>query len=1538
MTRAGMEPIAIIGMQGRFSGANDIPHFWENLRNGVESITPFTEAELKAAGADPAWLKIPGFVPAGTPLDNLEMFDAQFFGFSPRDAELLDPQLRLLFEIAWESLELAGYDPESFPGRIGVFAGSEHSSYLYQLLANPERLAYADPTVVRIGNEKDYLTTSISYKLNLRGPSVAVQTACSTSLVSVSMACQSLIFRECEMALAGGVTIEVPQKKGYWYMPGGIASPDGHCRTFDAAGQGTVLGNGAGMVVLKRLADALSDGDHIHAVIRGAATNNDGAGKVGFTAPSMEGQAEAIQAAQEMAGFDPETIGYVEAHGTATLLGDPIEVAALREVFTRRSRDGRRKGWCAIGSVKSNLGHLAAAAGAAGLFKTVLSLEKQTLVPSINFQTPNPQIDFANSPFYVNTKLRPWEANGKPRRAGVSSFGVGGTNAHVVLEEAPEAPPSGPSRPRQLILISARTAEALDASTRNLAQHLKAHPDQNLADAAFTTQVGRKAFSHRRVLHYEGSDAAAAAEALEQLEPGRVMTGAAPSADRPVVFMFSGQGSQYVNMGLGLYQCEPDFREPVDQCCEMLRPLLGLDLRAILYPRVGAEPEATARLTRTSLTQPALFTIEYALAQLWMSWGLRLKAMIGHSVGEYVAACLAGVFRLEDALELVAARGRLMETMPVGAMLTVPLSAAEAGSLLNGTLDLAAVNAPYLSVLAGPAEDIERLRAQLNERGLQPRKLETSHAFHSAMMEPILGPFRGLLDSIPRSAPRVPFISNLTGSWITADQAQDPDYWSSHLRSTVQFSAGIGELLRKYSDAVFLETGPGRALETLARQQKAEGRVILSSMRSPREAQPDQAHLLDTLARLWLSGTRIDWRAFSRHERRRRIELPTYPFERQPYWIGPSEKPPPAAEAEQRDISKWFHVPSWRRVSQSHETPPADQRWLVFADSTGIAAALIDELRKFGCWVAAVHPGSEFQAASENEFQIRPGKPADYVALLKATDEPPAVIAHLWTVPMAAESADLGFYSLVHLAQALEKCSVTSPTRIGFVSSGVQSVLGDESLRPHKALALGACKVLPQEHPHLRSSAIDISLDDTDRTATARCLIRELTTEPFEAVVAYRRQRRWVQTFDPLPLPPSPNPPLLRDRGVYLITGGLGNLGLVLAECLARRVRARLVLSGRSILPDRDQWRQWIALNGEEDPVSRKLLRLLAMEELGAEVLVASADSSDLEGMRGVIEQAESRFGQIHGVIHAAGNTSAEGFVPASQLDARVAEAQFQPKVQGTLMLEEVLRGKPLDFRVLTSSISGVLGGLNLLAYASANLFQDAFAASRASDSASPPWISIDWDQWQFPADEALFKTTVPTWKESILPSEGGEAFLRILSRAPLQVVVSATDLEERLNKWVRLESIREKQPGGKGPVSLHPRPNLSSQYVAPSTETEKKVAAAWENLLGVAPVGVHDKFFELGGHSLLAIQLITTIRELFQIEVPPQRLFEAPTVAQFAASIDAALAGAAELQRQTEEQRLSELLEFIDGLSDAEVADLLAHPEGLEQRRAVHG
>ena len=1501
-----LEPIAIIGMVGRFPGAKNIAEFWHNLRDGVESISFFTDEELASLGIDEALLKDSSYVKAGAILKDIELFDASFFGFSPREAEMIDPQQRIFLEQAWEVLESTGYNSETYGGRIGVYAGVDMNSYLlFNLYQNRDFSTSASSFQLLTVNEKDFLSTHVSYKLNLKGPSVTVQTACSTSLVAVHLACQSLLNYESDITLAGGTSLNVLPQAGYHYEPGGILSPDGHCRAFDAKAQGTVAGRGVGIVVLKRLEDAIADGDCIHAVIKSSAINNDGALKVGYTAPSVDGQAEVIAEALALAGVESETISYIEAHGTGTALGDPIEIAALKKVFGASTQ---KKNFCAIGSVKTNIGHLGAAAGVTGLIKTVLALKHQLLPASLHFEEPNPKIDFANSPFYVNAERSEWKKGKTPRRAGVSSFGIGGTNAHVVLEEAPTVEASGKSRPWQLLVLSAKTSSALDTATTNLLNHLKQHPNVKLADVAYTLQIGREEFSERRMLVCRDFDDAV--NTLETLDPKRIFTQFQETRERPVAFMFSGQGTQYANMGSELYQVEPTFRSSVDLCCELLKPHLGLDLRHVLYPSEEQVEQATQQLKQTAITQPALFVIEYALAKLWMEWGVRPQAMIGHSIGEYVAACLAGVFSLDEALMLVATRGQLMQGLPAGTMLAVPLSADEVQPILGEKLSLAAINGPSLCVVSGSTEAVAQLESQLIEKGIGVRRLHTSHAFHSEMMDPILEPFTLAVKKVNLKPPEIPYLSNVTGTWITADQATNPNYWATHLRSSVRFAEGV-QLLLQEPERILLEVGPGRTLSTLAMQHpdKTAQSVVLTSVRHPQESKSDIEFLLTTLGKLWLAGVQVDWSGFYAHEQRHRLPLPTYPFERQRYWIEPQQqlddkRGPQGTLSKKPDIADWFYLPFWKQ-----SVPPALLRqgnlterkscWLVFVDECGLGSQIVKRLEEDGQNVIAVKVGSEFTEHSDCVYTLDPRQPNNYEVLLNellAKDKIPTTIVHLWSVrpndqpesgvEWVDKAQDFGFYSLLFLAQAIGKQNLTDEFQITVVSNNMQNVTGEENLCPEKATVPGPCKVIPQEYPNLTCRSVDVVFPQSG-TRNERKLIDqlwdELQAKPSELVIAYRGNHRWVQIFEPVRWDKAvKETPQLRERGVYLITGGLGSIGLVLAEHLAQTVQAKLILTGRSAFPARDEWQQWLTTHDDRDRISRKIRKVQELEELGAEVLVAIADVANQQQMQEAITQAEEQFGQLNGVIHAAGMVADESFRWIEESSYTECEQQFQPKVHGLLVLEKVLQERDLDFCLLLSSLSSVLGGLGFVAYSAANLFMDAFAHQH-NQTHPVPWLSVNWDGWQFGEQKKPSTSFGADLAElSITSKEGVNVFERILFGGELnQVVVSSGDLQARINQWIKLESLQS--PGHfkkKDSSSLHSRPNLSNPYVAPRNQLERTVTDIWQDLLGIEPIGIYDNFLELGGHSLLATQLISRVREALQVELPIRSLLEEPTVA----------------------------------------------------------
>ncbi|WP_170158697.1 non-ribosomal peptide synthetase/type I polyketide synthase [Micromonospora noduli] len=922
--------IAVVGMALRVPGAATLDAFWSNLRDGVESLTTLDDADLIADGVAPEEFNHPDYVRALGVLDDPAGFDARFFGFSAREAQLLDPQHRIFLECAWEALEHAGHPFDSTTPVTGVYAGVGESSYLlHNLLPNADLVARVGAFQTSIGNDKDFLPTRVSYKVNLRGPSISVQTGCSTSLVAVHMAAQALLAGECDVALAGGATV-IARRRGYRHTQGGILSADGHCRAFDAEATGAVAGSGAGVVVLKRLADAMTDGDLVHAVIRGSAVNNDGDRKVGFTAPSVDGQADVIAEALAVAGVDPGTIGYVEAHGTGTPLGDPIEVAALTSAF-----GDLPPGRIGLGSVKTNVGHLDTAAGVVGLIKTVLALRAGEIPPSLHFRTANPELALDASPFHVVAARTPWP--GGVRRAGVSSFGIGGTNAHVVVEEAPTRAAGQESRRRHLLPLSAATPTALDTAADRLAAHLSAHPDTPLAEVAYTLQRGRRTLPYRRTV--VGGSPTEVVEALRRPAARSAET----ATDRAVLFTFPGQGAQRTGMAHALYVAEPVFRSEVDRAADLLTPLLDTDIRDLLFPADDQRETAAEQLRQTRYAQPALFVVEYALAKLWAHWGVRPAGLLGHSVGELVAACLAGVFALPDAVRLVAARGRLMQAAEPGVMLAVPLAEAELLPLLDDVLDLAAVNGPRQCTVSGPPEAVAALEARLRERGVASTRLATSHAFHSRAMAAAGSAFEAEVTQVPRSAPEIPFVSNVTGAWITAESATSPAYWSRQLRSTVRFGDGLAALRDADADAVVLEIGPGRVLTRLAGGSAA--RAVASLPSAGRDADAE-TELLAAAGALWRMGVAIGWEALHGDVPPRRTVLPAYPFERERCWVDP-----PRDAVTSRAGADGLVVRGYRRAGGAGPATTGTGAWL--AVDAGLPDGVVDELRAAGSRMVA---------------------------------------------------------------------------------------------------------------------------------------------------------------------------------------------------------------------------------------------------------------------------------------------------------------------------------------------------------------------------------------------------------------------------------------------------------------------------------------------------------------------------------------------------------------------------------------------------------
>jgi acyl transferase domain-containing protein len=1556
--------IAVVGMACRFPGARNLEEFWHNLVEGVESITKFSDEELLESGVPAACLSDPNYVKAAPILEDPGQFDADFFGLLPSEARTIDPQQRILLELAHEAIEDAGYDPNRYPGRIGVFTGSAFNTYFMDRGLSRQFAQNYIPTL--IDSDKDFLSTRISYKLNLKGPSLTIQTACSTSMVAVHLARQSLLNDESDIALAGAISVRVPHRAGYFCDGGGVVSPDGHVRAFDAKANGTVFGSGGGILVLKRLADAIAEGDNIHAVIKGSAVNNDGSEKAGYTTPSVNGQADVVVEALANAGVEADSITYLEAHGSGTPVGDPVEIRALTKAFRTFTQ---RSEYCAIGSVKSNVGHLDAAAAVAGMIKTILALKHRTLPPSLHFSQANPEIDFKRTPFYVNTQLRKWTSDG-PRRAGVMSTGMGGTNAHIVFEEAPQSGQGSRVDPSHLLILSARSAAALDHSTQRLRDFLQRNDSINMNDVAHTLRVGRRVFPHRRYLVCSSREDAMGALAEENSK--RVLSGVKDeSAERPVVFMFPGIGDHYVGMGHGLYESWDVFRQEVDRCAQILEPYLGTDIRKMIYPdgqgwksegsskgidlkkMLGRNTDApkddhAADLNQTLYAQPALFTVEYALARLWQSFGITPAAIIGHSMGEYVAACLAGVLSLEDGLRLIATRARLVNALPQGAMLAVTLSENEVLPLLSGDLSISLINGPALCVVAGPTAAVVEFERRLNEKQIISRRVQNAHAFHSRMLSPMVSSFEKEVRKVRLTEPGIPYISNVTGRWITGQDAISPSYWAMHADHTSRFNDALEELWR-LKNPILLEAGPGRTLGVLAMQhpgrRNAADPVTISSIRPHYENESDVEFLLQGVGRLWLAGVALGWEGIHPGQGRRRVSLPTYPFERSNYWIETTSgsrniAPEQKSVSAKSSLDDWFYAPSWKRTQFPSDVVEVDAShpafWLIVADRHGGGARLKSKLEAGGMSAAMVRFGETTVRHTDGSFEVNPARIEGYRELFldleRRTAGAPINIVHLGSLVREGEAAqacssnqNFGFFSLLHIAQAIGELRTSIPTKIGIISNRLHSVTGEEDVAPAMATVLGPCGVIPKEYPNIKCFSIDLSdshpIDGLPDELLAR-IISEFAEEPPSPVIAYRGKYRWERHLEPVrlkePLPSSaPSEPTairrLKPGGVYLITGGTGGLGLAIAGYLANAYRPRLVLTKKSPFPKKSTWNKLVAAPDTPAPLRKTITALLEIENRGAEIDVLVAEASDREQMQAAVGEVLARYGTINGVIHAAGIVRA-GLIQAKTRET--ADSVLAPKVYGAMILFDLLKPVKPDFLVLFSSITAILTPYAESDYSAANCFLDAYSAF-ANAHGGFHTLTINWPGWREVgqlADLAILPG-LEGWKQAALESaiatkDGLEAFRRALNSNLTQVIVSPQKLDHLLRAaeetFDPTKYLSQVQPQGRDS-----RPPASQQQHEADQATDTVQAALltiWSSVFGFERIGIDDNFIDLGGHSLLAMQIVSRIRSLYQIPFTLRDFFEGSTIAQLSSLIQA------------------RILAEIEGLSDEQVRRLISN------------
>ncbi|MCZ7486927.1 beta-ketoacyl synthase N-terminal-like domain-containing protein [Rhizobium rhizogenes] len=1459
--------VAVIGMAGRFPGASDIESFWDNLVHGRESVKEWTDEELSALGVPPEQLIDPDFVRASAPLEGADQFDAEFFGYSPSEAEILDPQQRLFLECAWAALERAGYQGDTFDGSIGVYASSGFNTYLLNLHANAAVRQSISPFELFVANDKDFLATRTAYKLNLRGPAMTVQTACSSSLVSIHVAAQSLIAGECDIALAGGVTVS--RSHGYVAREGGILSPDGHCRAFDADAAGTVPGSGVGVVVLKRLEDALADGDTIDAVIIGSAINNDGALKASFTAPQVDSQAMVISEAHAAAGISADSIGYIEAHGTGTSLGDPIEIAALTQAFRKTTT---RTGYCAIGSVKTNIGHLDTAAGIAGFIKTVLCLKHGRIPASLHFKQANAKIDFPASPFAVNTALRDWDAVESPRRAGISSLGIGGTNAHLVLEEAPtdagartKTQPASP----QLLVFSARNDAALSALLSAQAKAFEANPELAINDVAFTLRHGRKAFSHRQSL--VADDLASAATELHRLAAQKPsIAGSTPSP----VFLFPGQGSQYAGMGKDLYERVELFRAPFDACADRLSKIMQRDFRADLF--AGHED-----IHNTEFAQPALFAVEYTLAKAWMAQGVIPQALHGHSIGEYVAACLAGVFDLDTALSLVVARGRLMQQAAPGAMLAVVHPDAPIDRWLNADIALAASNAPGLSVVSGSTDAIARLETELKQARYVTRRLKTGHAFHSPMMAQAAARYLEELRNVRLSPPSIAMISNVTGTWLSASQATDPNYWARHLEQTVRFDEGMRTLLG-IDNTVFIEAGPGSALSGLISEQAiAEDRIIPCLGRASPENETGQ--YLAALGRYWRTGGHLDWQAVSAEGSR--VPLATYPFQGQRYWISAQTAENQAPVSTAVDSARIYR-PTWQRLPPA---TPADcrNRRVLILDEGRIGKSLAARLEGAGAQAYRAIEGDRFDECDFRCFSLAGHSAADFSRLLETLGERGALpqdILYLW--PLKPGQRD-EVTTLLNLVRALTAQGHKS--NLTLVTNGATDVTGLENLDELQSQLPGILKVAGQEYEDLTCRHIDIMVaqDMADQAVADRLLAEFNGSGP---VVAIRGPHRWSHGFAPLDLPEPQASARLKKNGIYVVIGNIAEgVGTVWLDHLAKISGTRL-----SVLH---------SIKDAETAI-----------RLDAAIDTRRIDCNDPAAIGAALDEVVSRHGRIDGIFLSMPQANRQAAAPLSMMDDTHLTYNETVRIAPLRALIKAMEQRRAGFCCIQSSLATVIGGVGLAAYTSGYQAVELLVAAQ-SRSARMPWFAIG-----YPLIDVLAagkRSSLDTNAYAVASDDAWDLTRRIIENG-----ITGTTMLSRSDITVAPTAVKKAQLS-KAPVSGRARPAMSTPFIAPRTHTETTVAGIFEELIGVSGIGVDDGFYELGGHSLLAIRVVAKLRETFPVKIEMRELlFENPTVARVASMITAHMPDEGDLDE------MAALLMEIESLSDSEVQSALGGAE----------
>lgn len=1498
------EPIAIIAMECRYPGADNCDELWDICRQGQECITFFDSNQTYPSSSNSYQHE----VKARGILNNIEYFDAHFFRYSPKDAHLSDPQHRLLLETAWTALEKAGYAPGSPQlGAVGIYASMNESTYVIDHnLAQRSKNNFPDNFSLLRPMSSQFLATRMAYQLNCTGPSFTLQTACSSSLVCVAVACQQLAAYQCDVALAGGVSITTPQNKPYQYQQDNIFSPDGHCRPFDANANGTVFSNGLGVIVLKRLSDALRDNDTIIGILKGVGVNNDGSDKMSYAAPSIRAQAECIASAQAIAGVNADTIQYMEAHGTGTLVGDPIEIEALATAF-RETSD--RQQFCALGSIKANIGHTHVAAGIAGLMKAALALQHHEIPPAINFSQPNPNIDFDHSPFYVNTRLQHWPRENHPRRAAVSAFGVGGTNAHVILEEAPELPNHITHRQYHALLLSAKTPQALKEYHDKLIGYLEkalSLPEQSilLADVAYTFQVGRTNYPYRSSIVSECISSAI--KSLKEAKNSNSVSAPINEQNRlPIVFLFPGQGVQYINLSLELYQEDVVYKEYLDRCLEMASIYMKMDIKAILFTETESISSIESKLYQTEFTHPILFSVEYALAQLFIHYGVKPDRMLGHSLGEYVAACVAGVFTLEEAIKIVCDRGRAIAQCVEGQMLSVPLSLGELHSFCDEDIHVAAVNAPQQCVLTGTNSAIQTFQKKiapvLAERSLSTHQLHSHRPFHSPLLNPAVQSLQLSLKSIPKRTPIISYLSNLTGDWVTEEDIQRDDYWIEHMLKTVRFSDCVQKLVEN-SQAIFLEIGPGNTLLSLVQQHTSLPLRTIGLLPGINSNNKGKSNLqvIEGLRQLWNDGYPIQWDKYYQQEQRKRIPLPTYPFQRQRYWFDEViTNPDNRSNLTPASTDLALYKPVWIRHSEIRpltlKSVGKECRWIIFNNHSSLSRQTYHDLNATGEEVFLIERGQHFASERPNHFLINPLEPEHYdqaIQKIVSKDVKQYVILHFWSADPSGfhvhknllDSSVLyqGFYSGIFIAQALNRIASQAAVSCVMITSQVHSVLGNEPIDSLKSGVLSLCRVLPLEQTWMQFRNIDIDLADIPKNDAlyAKNIIHTGLTALFSTdemtrhIVAFRQRYAWSPYYQPFSSQKSFLPELkIAPQSVYLITGGLGGMGLTFADWLSiKEPSVTLVLLSQTPFPPQEEWINWRAKDDLEKNTYQKIKQLQQIISRGSKVVIKSGDIADYYSMKGIISEIERHHGLINGIFHLAG-------VPGKGITALKARGDIRtvlsPKIQGIWVLARLFRRKKLDFVICASSLTAIAGGVGQIDYCAANIFLDQLMALKPFKNCQKH-LTINWNAWSqvgMAAHVEDSKTHLQLYEENSISPEQGIAVLNsLLSSDDPQVIVSRFSPEDEIMRILRKFNVSDQQ--NEKAASHGHSTDLSA------TGIYEQVTQAWKDILGVNVIQDEDSFYSLGGDSLLAIQLVMLLKQRLNVDIALQDLAQASTLA----------------------------------------------------------